>query len=151
MALRKSHQNSPQISRHPHQIKRVTPHLLQGGCSDDLFGSSGTRKWATYGIGGYGFQTPNSVSFLFRLSPSFGEKAQQPTLCVRKPNSASSSQNSPSLPHKSVSSLLQTCTLETVFRPEPTFSRFPAKVCPQNAKNCLHHVTSLSLQNTVKV
>ena len=47
----------------------------------------------------------------------------QPIILCAKANSPSFSQNSPSLPQNSVSSVLRNSTLETVFRPFPSYTK----------------------------
>ena len=70
---------------------------------------------------GVRFQTPNSVSF-FGLTEFRGANSVssfRPIICVQTRHSPSFSQNSPSVPQNSVSSLLRNSTLETVFGPLP--------------------------------
>ena len=69
------------------------------------------------------FQTPNSVSFsgLTEFRGANSVSSSRPIICVPKRTHRVFSQNSPSLPQNSVSSLLRNSTLETVFRPFPNF------------------------------
>ena len=73
------------------------------------------------------FQTPSSVSFL-GLTEFQGANAvssSQPIICVpKRTHRVFFSQNSPSLPRNSVSSLLRNSTLETVLRPFPILEAF---------------------------
>ena len=77
---------------------------------------------------GVRLQTPNSVSLSGLTEFRGGELSEFLSayyLCA-KAKSPSFSQNSPSLPQNSVSSLFRNSTLETVFRPFPKFP-FEAK------------------------
>ena len=69
------------------------------------------------------FQTPNSVSFsgLTEFRGASSVSSSQPIICVPKRTHRVFSENSPSLPQKSVSSLPRNSTLETVFRPFPSY------------------------------
>ena len=86
--------------------------------TDVAVGSSETGRIRFRGVR---FQTPNSVSFsgLTEFRGANSVSSSQPIICVPKRTSCTFSQNSPSLPQNSVSSLLRNSTLETVFRPFP--------------------------------
>ena len=105
-----------------------------GGFFGGSFGAfflSGTGRIRFRGVR---FQTPNSVSFfwLTELRGANSVSSSQPIifLCA-KADSPSFSQNSPSLPQNSVSSLFRNSTLETVFRPFPILGKKEEKIHPK--------------------